>query len=391
MSFSVRTVIMIWATLASLGAHPAEQVYYEARKHPSEYNGPGREDPAPEGLEEIRIGYFGPSDPDHPDGGDLWLAATMAVEEANRDGGYRGIPFRLVPGWSDNPWGTGVSRVTRMAYSDNVWAIIGSIDSASTHLAEQVVAKARLSLVNPASTDETVHMAHVPWMFSCLPGDHRIAPVLVEALVERVPKEPFVLVSATDHDSRVLVAQIEDELSRKRRAPELHVHLYPGTKDVSFIVSQILSSQPEAVLIVAGAHESARLVRVLRQSSFRGLILGGPSMGRRRFIDNVGTAGEGVIFPFLGEYTSKEFAQAFRKRYQRWPDYASTHTYDATHLVIQAIRRAGLNRALIRDALVELSPWQGAGGTVTWDPLGENERPVRLGTLENGGISTARF
>jgi branched-chain amino acid transport system substrate-binding protein len=379
-------VFTLLASSLAAQRDPGEQVHYEARKHPAEYNGPGREDLAPEGLEEIRIGYFGPSDPDHPDGGDLWLAATMAVDEANRDGGYGGLPFRLVPGWSGNPWGTGVSRVTRMVYSDHVWAIIGSIDSASTHLAEQVVAKARLSLVNPVSTDETVHMAHVPWMFSCLPGDHRLVPVLVEALVERVQREPFTIVSATDHDSRVLSAELEDELSRKRLAPALHVHLRPGTEDVSAIIDQVLSSRPKAVIVSAGALDGARTVRALRQRSFNGLILGGPTMGRRRFIDHVGASGEGVIFPFLGVSTSAVFARRFHERHQRRPDYASTHTYDATCILIQAIHKAGLNRARIRDALVELSPWKGAGGTVTWDPLGQNERLVRLGTIESGRI-----
>jgi branched-chain amino acid transport system substrate-binding protein len=109
-------------------------------------------------------------------------------------------------------------------------------------------------------------------------------------------------------------------------------------------------------------------------------------MGRRRFIDDVGSAGNGVIFPFLGVSTSGDFAQRFQGRHQRWPDYASTHTYDATRLLIQAIHKAGLNRARIRDALVELSPWEGASGTVTWDPLGQNERPVRLGTIQSGRI-----
>ncbi len=100
----------------------------------------------------------------------MWNAACLAVEQANRAGGYNGLPFRLVAGWSDNPWGSGVTEVARMAYVHKVWAIIGGIDGPSTHLAEQVVAKARLTLLSSASTDKTVNLANVPWMFSCLPG-----------------------------------------------------------------------------------------------------------------------------------------------------------------------------------------------------------------------------
>ena len=348
-----------------LGQTENRQVHYEAREHRSEYNGPGREAPAPEGLAEVRIGYFGPSDPDHPDGGDMWLAANLALDEANEEGGYQGIPFRLVPGWSANPWGTGVAQLARMVYSDHVWAIIGGIDGATTHLAEQVVAKARLTLINPASTDKTLNLANVAWMFSCLPGEHRLAPVLVQALLDRVEEGPFTLVSSTDHDTRVFTAELEASLARRKAFPDFHLHLKGGEANFSYIVRHVVSSQPKAMIIVAGPRESARLLLSLRQSGCRGSIYGGPSMGRRSFVESVSTSGYGVHFPL--RYTpavSGPFAARFQERSGRTPDYASVHTYDATWLLIDAIRKAGLNRARIRDAVAEHSPWKGAGGTI---------------------------
>jgi len=47
--------------------------------------------------------------------------------------------------------------------------------------------------------------------------------------------------------------------------------------------------------------------------------------------------------------------------------------------VASAMRKAGLNRARIRDAVRALAPWPGASGDVTWDALGRNERVVALG------------
>ncbi len=110
-------------------------------------------------------------------------------------------------------------------------------------------------------------------------------------------------------------------------------------------------------------------------------------MGRRSFVESVSTSGDGVHFPLL--YTpavSGPFAARFQERFGRTPDYASVHTYDATWLLIDAIRTAGLNRARIRDAVAERSPWKGVGGVVAWDPLGQNERPVALGTIEDGRV-----
>jgi hypothetical protein len=56
---------------------------------------------------------------------------------------------------------------------------------------------------------------------------------------------------------------------------------------------------------------------------------------------------------------------------------------------VAAIRKAGLNRARIRDAVRELSGWQGASGVIRWDVLGQNERPVRLGIIQRGCAAPA--
>ena len=82
-----------------------------------------------------------------------------------------------------DPWGTGVSQLTRMVYDEQPLALLGSVDSATTHLAEQVVAKANLPLVSPIATDKSVTLAGVSWMFSCAPDEAAIARVLVDAVL----------------------------------------------------------------------------------------------------------------------------------------------------------------------------------------------------------------
>ncbi len=368
--------------ICGTGSAGAQTAHYEARKHHTSYNGPGREAPEPENLPEVRIAYFGPADADHPEGGDAWLAARLAIEDANAAGGYRGLPFRLVPVWSENPWGTGVARLARLVYSEPIWAVIGSIDGASTHLVEQVVAKARIPLINPYSTDKTIHLANVPWMFSCVPGDHRLAAVLSQALLAN---ESWTLVSSTEHDSRVFVAELTGILSRYGSGPSSHCWTSPVESDLD-IVNQLISTRVSAVVIVAGPLETARLVESLRTAGYSGSIFGGPAMGRRRFIEAVGKAGEDVLFPLTGNALPESFSARFQKRCGRTADYASIHTYDAVRLVTDAVRRGGLNRARIRDALVDLSPWAGESGTVQWDPLGQNDRPVRLGAVHEGRV-----
>jgi ABC-type branched-subunit amino acid transport system substrate-binding protein len=363
-------------------------VFFDAKKLETNYAGPGREEPAPTDINEVLIGYFGPGTASDPEGGDMWYAASLAIDEANRAGGYKGLPFRLVAGWSDNPWGTGISKVVRMAYVDKVWAIIGGIDGPSTHLAEQVVAKARLTLLSPASTDKTVNLANVPWMFSCLPGDHLQSPILAHAIASRIGQKRFLLVSAVDHDSHLFTVELARSFGQHKLLPSYHFEFEPEEKDFTELVEKIIEAKPHALVLIAGAEQSAHVISAVRERNYAGLIFGGPCMGRRSFLEEAGRAAEGVIFPSL--YTpsknSDSFEKRFTSRFGYRPDYLAAHTYDTVNLLIAAIRKAGLNRARIRDAVRELSPWAGVTGAVKWDTVGGNSRAVQLGTVRAGCV-----
>jgi branched-chain amino acid transport system substrate-binding protein len=379
---------LIWAGDVHSDKNPSAGVFFNAREHQTNYAGPGREKGPATDIKEVLIGYFGPSSPSDSHGADMWNAACLAVEQANRAGGYNGLPFRLVAGWSENPWGTGVTEVTRMAYIHNVWAVISGIDGPSTHLAEQVVAKARLTLINPASTDKTVNLANVPWMFSCLPGDHLLAPVLAKAIASDVGNKSFILISAVDHDSHLFTVELTKSFIQYKLLPSYRFEFKPGQDNYDGLVEQIIRAGPHALVIIASAAESAKLISAVRGGGFEEIIYGGPCMGQRRFIELAGDAAEGVVFPLLYEHGKESiaFEKEFEARFGRRPDYLAAHTYDAANILIAAIHKAGLNRALINDALRSLSPWQGVTGEIQWDPLGSNSRLINLGTIRNGVV-----
>jgi ABC-type branched-subunit amino acid transport system substrate-binding protein len=357
--------------VACLAQDSAPKPYRDVRKTPLSYNGPGRDDPEPTDVQEVRIGYFGPPDASDGNGGQVWQGANLAIEEANRHGGYRGLPFRLVPAWDQNPWTGGVAKLARVVYGDKVWAIIGGIDGATTHLAEQVVAKAQLTLVNPAATDRSIHTANVPWMFSCAPGDHLLAAPIGHELRERGRR--FALVSAIDHDSRAFVSQLKLAFAHDRISPVLHFESPGGTEDSARIARELQTAAPDAIVVVAGTRESTALIKAIRGAGFAAILISGPSIARA----DPDPWLNGVLYPALGD-VPLAFQTNFLTHYGRYPDYTAAHAYDAANIVIAAIRQAGLNRPRIRDAVQAISPAHGITGMIEWDAQGQNHRVVSL-------------
>jgi ABC-type branched-subunit amino acid transport system substrate-binding protein len=386
------------SVLSSSGNVP----FHDFREQTLEYSGPRTSQGIPDDLKRVAIGWFGPSEPNHPLHGDLWTAALLAVEEANLAGGWNGVPFELFPRWSENVWGSGVSQVARMVYEDRAWAILGSVDGASTHLAEQIVAKARLPLVSPISTDESVNLAGVPWMFSVAPADHQWAPALATNLIDRLSEieaiedgetETFALITVTDHDSRLATETLLDELADFGRGPALRLDLRPGATALEEHLERLNLSEQAAILLVAGPKEGARLLLALDNTGFEGAIFGTPGLARRYCLETAGDAANGLRVPLLRGPVSdakneRRFQGLFRQRTGADPDWAAAHTYDATRLLLQAIQTAGLSRTDIRETLAGLSPWQGLTGQVEWDPTGQNRRLVSTVATIRSGLLT---
>ena len=340
----------------------------------------------PSDVNEVRIGYFGPSDPGHPEGGDMWSAASMAIDQANQKGGYHGINFRLVSAWSDNPWGSGASEVVRMAYIHNVWGIVGGIDGPSTHLAEQVVAKAHLTLISAGSTDKSVNFANVPWMFSCLPADDIQAAELTKAIA--VGGEPFVLIASTEHDPHLFTLELKKSFIKHKISPMNHFEIKPKQKEYDSLIDDVLKTKASALVLIADTDDSMALVQSIRKKGFSGMIFGGPSMGHHRFVQNAAATDEKLIFPLLYEPStaSRDFDQEFQTRFGRKPDYLTAHTYDAVNILIASIKKAGLDREKIRDAIKNAASAKGVTGRFRWNQYGENVRAISLGCFEDKSV-----
>ncbi len=349
-------------------------------------------------IDEVLIGYFGPSDGRDSATGLMWRAARAAIDTANQQGGLNGKPFRLVPAWSADPWGTGVAQLARLIYREQVWAVVGGIDGPSTHLAEQVVAKARLPLISPVSTDKTSNLANVPWLFSLAPGDHLIAPVLAAEIARRVAWQDWGILSSDEHDSRKLADELKRALWLRDReiSPRFQFVYRRSESDFSTLVGRTVQQNPAAVVVLADMKDTAQLARLLRASGYTGELFAGPCVGRGPFRQLAGAAAQGIVFPRLSERAEARSLKASAEQVVSvvddvgaW-DWAADLTYDAVRLTVEAIRRGGLNRARIREEIRELAPWQGIAGTVCWDTLGSNTRRASLATIVDGRIQPLR-
>ena len=129
------------------------------------------------------------------------------------------------------------------------------------------------------------------------------------------------------------------------------------------------------------------LLRSLRRIGFEGPVLGPAHLLCADLLTDVDAFGELVVaapYDMKRDDTEiRRFRRGFEEATGRSADPVALFAYDATCLVIAAIEQAGLNRALIRDALAEQS-YDGVAGTFRFDCLGGASLEPVLMTSRSG-------
>jgi branched-chain amino acid transport system substrate-binding protein len=392
------TVVLLWLSYLLL-THAGWQSapYLDFNKAGAGFYGDGRSLPEPSGLTTVRIGILGPARTN--EGLHQRTAVQIALDAANLNGGYRrprrtgertapdlnagpeaqGIPYEAVFREDDGPWGVAARQVVQLAYEDKVWAIIGGLDGLHTHVAELVVSKAWVPVISPSAIDSTISYANVPWVFRVAPADSRQASSLL-SLAEKRGYQHLVVLSEIDREAHAGWLRLNECAGRRHAPIEMHLE-YQGTSPEDVIPR--LASVPMDALILWGKPQPALgLLLALRKAGIAVPVLGSSDLATSEFAQN-GPLLDDVTVSSLCDLARTDadfvsFCREFQLRTGQIPSAVALYSYDVARLVIAAIERAGLNRALIRDRLGETA-FAGLTGKISFNMLGGNDaEPVLM-------------
>ncbi len=348
-----------------------------------EYTGPGRAKPEPEDIDTVKIGFLGPIVPtvsvatggkSHEESlGIAMLRGTrMAIDEANAGGGYlrRAIPFELVVHNDNGLWGASGNEIVDLAYKDNVWAILGTIDGANSHIAIRVALKAELPMVNTGDTDPTFIETNIPWVARTIGDDRQQNYLLLDYLYRKQGFERVAIIRASNRYGRFGVREIKDG-SRRLGHPITLEMAYPvGGEDFSLQIDRLAEAAPEAIIHWGNAADGARILNQLRERGLDQPFFCSDRCVTEEFVNLAGDHAREVFStypwnPDREDPALERFRRDFEDRFGVEPDTYASHAYDGMNLLIWAIQNAGLNRAKIRDLLAYRGdPWPGVTGDI---------------------------
>jgi ABC-type branched-subunit amino acid transport system substrate-binding protein len=162
-----------------------------------------------------------------------------------------------------------------------------------------------------------------------------------------------------------------------------------GDTDFSQQLHRIQSLQADGIITYGNMKESALLLKQMRDLGMRQWFLGSDRMVTPEFLDiigdNHGKVAAGYPYdPDRDEPLYLKFIANFHKRFGEDPETYAAHAFDGMNMIVEAIEKAGLNRALIRDELVAMSNYHGVTGRKDFDAVFSNRSPATLALLKKG-------
>jgi branched-chain amino acid transport system substrate-binding protein len=360
---------------------------------PLQFYGAGRELRAPLDLKEVRIGFLGPLSGSVmvPQGKQMLQGATLAIEEANKNGGYKGLPYKLMIHNDVGLWGAAANEVVKMD-DEKVWAFVGSIDDIVSHVALRAALKLEIFMICTGDPDPTFTETNIPWVLRVISDDRQSAYSLVNQIYIKDGHSRVAVIRTGARYGRVGFKMFSENATRVGHPIIIEERFADGETDFKSQLERILTTNPDAVLIWGNAKESALILKQMRAIGLKQPVYGSDRMVSPEFLSIAGNLADGIVTtcqynPESNNPKYLTFKNNYIKRFKQEPDVFASHAYDGMSLLIAAINKVGLNRVLIRDILTERKTFQGfpgVTGNIELDGSWNEIRNIYMARVKNG-------
>lgn len=348
----------------------------------------------------IRIGLAGPMEASY--GRSVREGAELAITHANSAGGVSGgRHVELVVRDDEADPARAIDVATEMVEDPSIVAVVGHVNSGTTHAASRIYNRAGRELLEISPTATSVELTGAgEWTFRVCATDLRHGPALAEWARELGHGRAAVLY-ANDAYGRGMLSSFASAFQNAGGT------IVSGDPYLSALIDSVDLLRPYLdralarrvdVLMIAGELDvGLPALQLARSMGFTGPLMGGDGLlGLEEEAPNATSVyiSTGFLPDQPGE-AAQRFVAAYRDRYGTLPTGDAALAYDATSLVLQAIDEVGDDREAVRDYVAQIGqgrpPFQGVTGTIAFDENGDVvNKEVAVGTIQDGRLVSAR-
>jgi branched-chain amino acid transport system substrate-binding protein len=354
-------------------------------------------------AEPVRIGITTIlSGPNADRGQSEQYGAQLALNRINQAGGVLGRPVEAF--YADNACkpDIGVPATKRLIEQEHVPVVIGALCTPVTHAIMPIMKQAKVPLVIATSAGQDfVDASGIggnEYAFKTIPSEVDIARGLISFLKSKDIKSIAIVADEGDFQraNAVAVAKAAEDAGMKVTG---QATLSKGMTDFIGTLAKLKDGSPGEVVAILGP-STAGFFRAYESAGWKVPVTGRFDLANvlaavsPQFRDAAGLSeltGIAVFTPTLDRPDVKDFVTSYKSHYGLTPTQRSFFVYEATYLVVDAIRRAGSDQPqAIAQALKTSTMSSGLGGSYAPDDHNHSHTPLQiLGVRDNGPVVIA--
>jgi branched-chain amino acid transport system substrate-binding protein len=320
----------------------------------------------------------------------------LAVDEVNTRGGVAGRDIELIVR-DDQGTPQGAQAADRELVDAGVVAIIGHATSGQTVAGLPVTTEAGVVLLSPSATTPDLSGLD-DLFFRVIPTHLDQAQILARHARENRGIARVAIIFDTDNAAYSQSYQATfAETFRELGGQVTDVVNYSSAAKLDFepLVLQLQAGQPEGLLIVASALDTALIAQQTRLLGWEPTLFASAWAQTDVLIQNGGQAVEGLETVIVFDVQSQAPAyRDFRARYQARfgypPTFAAGEAYEAMMVLAAALEKTGGRAEGLPQALSEIRNFQGLIGELSLDEYGDASRTHFLIAVREGQFVTLK-
>jgi len=336
----------------------------------------------------VKIGFYNCLTGQNAFGGQLELEGVqLAMKEFPEVLGKK-IELVIVDNKSDKV--EAANAVTRLIENDKVSAVIGSYGSSLTIAGGEVAEVAHIPMLTTSSTNPLVTQGKKYSFRACFIDPQQGAGAATYAFKELGYKKAALLVDVANDYSVGLATFFKNSFTKLGGEIVTDLRYSSGDMDFTAQLTEIISKEPDVVMIPAYFAEGAIILKQARELGATFRFMGGDAMDNPEMVSLGGDAVEGFIYtgfayaPDMPEMNpvAAKFTELWKKNYPDKETNANAALgYDCYIMILDAITRAGsIDPEKIRDALEATKDLQTVTGITTLDA--DHNPQKDIGVLE---------
>ena len=340
-------------------------------------------------AEDIRIGFTPPvTGASAAEGSFQIKAIKLALKEINAAGGVNGrkIDLRTVDNQSSNPGA--LAALQKAVEQEKALSLMGFVKSTQI-LATSDAIKSYGIPTFVGGTNVTLTQQGNPWLFRVRPDDSIAALAMVKYIKEDLKLTKVGVLNDTDAFGMGGGDLVEKYAKEAGISLVKREKFTTKDKDYTAQLLSLKSAGAQIMIVYAPNPEDAAVIqRQYRQLGSPFKYLGSPSSQHRDALNLAREAAEGIfaIADFVPGQTeaNRKYAEDYKKEYNEEYDGLSAWTYDGLKILVNAIKKAGEDRAKIREAILATQGYKGVLGTFSFTPNGDGLHEVSVVQIEKG-------